>query len=293
MAAQAVAQSAESSTEFKVGIYYDVNFEDYKKIDAVNASFIKRFASCPASVNIQIEQTRNMIIGSAIHALTLEGREVYQSQYATAPQCDRRTKEGKAIYADFEASAPGKTVITIDEEEIIRGCYSSLMAHSNARKLLDESEGQPEVTLMWIDEETGLPCKARLDRLPDPSKGLVIDLKSTSDASKKGFVRQICNLSYDLQAAHYMMGCKALNIGAEVFAFVGVQTSKPYPVTTCFMNSDWMIWAKCEINRLMSLIKESKELNFYPAWEVPSHIYSFKTMTSYDLLEELEMPKFR
>lgn len=288
-----VAQSATSTSEFKVGIHYNVDFEDYKKIEAVNASYIKRFASCPASVNIQMAQTRNMIIGSAIHALTLEGEETYLSQYAVAPQCDRRTKEGKAIYADFEASAPGKTVITLDEEETIRGCFKSIMAHNNAKKLLDESEGQPEVTLMWIDEATGMPCKARLDRLPDPSKGLVIDLKSTSDASKKGFVRQMCNLSYDLQAAHYLMGCNALNIGAEVFAFVGVQTSKPYPVTTCFMNTDWMAWAKCEIGRLMGLIKESKELNFFPAWEVPVHIHSFKTMTPYDLLEELEMPKFR
>ena len=35
-------------------------------------------------------------IASALHALGLEGRETYETGFAVAPECDRRTKAGKA-----------------------------------------------------------------------------------------------------------------------------------------------------------------------------------------------------
>lgn len=42
-------------------------------------------------------ETAALLEGSALHALILEGRATYERGFAILPECDGRTKEGKAI----------------------------------------------------------------------------------------------------------------------------------------------------------------------------------------------------
>lgn len=271
----------------------DLDFEGYKAIDAVNASFIKRFAKCPASAHLQMETTRNMVIGSAVHALALEGEESFMRQFTVAPSCDRRTKDGKAQWAEFQEANAGKELLTADELEIVNGCVKSLRAHPLASLMLAETEGRPEVTLTWEDETTGLPMKARLDRLPLPDKRTIVDLKTASDATLKGFTRQMVNLAYDLQAAVYMNGSQACSIDCDSFVFIAVQNSAPYTVSVTAIGSEWLSWAQNEVDRQLGLIKQCRERNYWPAYEIPGHIYDLDQITSSDLLEVLDMPRYR
>ena len=143
----------------------EINFEEYKAIDAVNASFIKKFAECPAAAHLPFEPTRNMVIGTAVHALALEGEEVFLSEFVVVPEVDKRTKDGKAEWAAFEQANVGKTLLSRDEFETVQGCVNSLKSHPLASLMLKESEGQPEVSLSWVDEVTGLKMKASFSRV--------------------------------------------------------------------------------------------------------------------------------
>ena len=245
----------------------EISFDQYKQIDAVNASFIKRFAKCPAAAHLPMETTRNMIIGSAVHAWALEGQAAFLDQYVVAPKVDKRTKEGKAQWAEFESANQGKELLDQSEFEIVKGCVASLKAHPLASRMLKETEGRPEVTLTWEDETTGLPMKARLDRLPLPDKRTIIDLKTTSDATLKGFTRQMVNLAYDLQAAVYTNGTQACRIDCDSFIFVAVQNSAPFTVSVTAIGPEWLSWAQNEVDRQLGLIKQCRERDYWPAFE--------------------------
>lgn len=271
----------------------EISFDDYKKIDAVNASFIKRFAKCPAAAHLSIEPTRNMVIGSAVHALALEGEEAFLRQFTVAPSVDKRTKDGKAQWAEFQEANQGKDLLTSDEMMIVSGCVKSLKSHPLASRMLKETEGRPEVTLTWEDETTGLPMKARLDRLPLPDKRTIIDLKTTADATLKGFTRQMVNLAYDLQAAVYTNGTQACRIDCDSFVFIAVQNSEPFTVSVTAIGPEWLSWAQNEVDRQLGLIKQCRERNYWPAFEIPGHIYDLDQITSSDLLEVLDMPRYR
>lgn len=271
----------------------EISFDQYKQIDAVNASFIKRFAKCPAEAHLPMETTRNMVIGSAVHALALEGEESFLSQYTVAPNVDKRTKDGKATWAEFQEANQGKELLTADEMMIVNGCVKSLKAHPLASRMLRESEGQPEVTLQWIDEATGLDMKSRLDRLPLPDKRTIIDIKTTSDASLHGFTRQIVNMLYDLQAAVYTNGAKACGIDVDSFVFIAVQNSAPFQVSVVAISDEWMSWAQSDVDRQLGLIKQCKVRGIWPAHEIPRHIYDLDQITVSDLMEVIDLPKYR
>lgn len=271
----------------------EISFDTYKQIEAVNASFIKRFAKCPAAAGLPMETTRNMVIGSAVHALALEGEEAFMRQFTVAPKVDKRTKDGKAQWAEFQEANQSKELLDQDELETVMGCVKSLKAHPLASRMLAETEGRPEVTLTWDDDTTGLPMKARLDRLPLPDKRTIIDLKTTSDATLKGFTRQMVNLAYDLQAAVYMNGSQACMIECDSFVFIAVQNSAPFTVSVTAIGPEWLSWAQNEVDRQLGLIKQCRERNYWPAFEIPGHIYDLDQLTSSDLLEVLDMPKYR
>src|SRR3546814_4013827 len=69
-------------------------------------------------------------------------------------------------------------------------------------------EGDSEVTLRWTDEATGLQCKARADRW-NRLRRYMAALKTTDDASERGFGRSVVKYGYDVRHAHYFEGARA------------------------------------------------------------------------------------
>src|SRR5688500_10806493 len=77
----------------------------------------ERYAAIRVFGTIQPEeQTPAMRLGSVLDAMLLD-EAYFAKRYTLAPKCDRRTKEGKATWADFCSTAGDRTVITLDEFE--------------------------------------------------------------------------------------------------------------------------------------------------------------------------------
>lgn len=85
-----------------------------------------------------------------------------------------------------------------------------------------------EQPIRWIDEQTGLLCKAK----PDGLGGLaVIDLKTTRDVRPKQFTDSVLKYGYHRQAAWYLNGINAvLGLGLLPFVFIAVTSSPPFKV---------------------------------------------------------------
>lgn len=171
--------------------------------------------------------TPALIVGSAFHSIVLEP-DKFNEEFAVAPNVDRRTSAGKQLWSDFSELNAGKTVLTSDQYDTIRRMRDAVMAQPAVEKLL--SAGKAEHTIHWDDDDTGVACKARPDFLS--STGIVLDLKSTEDASHDSFARSCLNYRYHVQSAFYLDGLATSgNPSFDTFVFVAVEKSAPYAVS--------------------------------------------------------------
>ncbi len=80
-----------------------------------------------------------------------------------------------------------------------------------------------ERSLFWVDEDTGLQCKARPDAMTLGESALCGDLKSARSVEPDEFIKDLFKFRYDLQAAHYLACIKAVYGVDASFAFFTVE----------------------------------------------------------------------
>ncbi len=173
------------------------------------------------------ELTPALIFGQMAHKLVLEP-ETFGDEFAVAPDCDRRTKEGKAAWDLFMEMNGEKMIVKSADYDKAVGMRNALMQNDMVMKLLS---GKHEIPLFWTDELTGEKCKVRLDCFTPLSSGaVVIDYKTTSDASTESFIRSAINYGYDFQAAMYTEAVRRVMDRDAVFIFIAQEKDPPYAV---------------------------------------------------------------
>lgn len=178
-------------------------------IDDTYADYLHALESAKEEIK-ELDFKDKFFIGNAFHMITLEPH-LFNDQFClepVAPKCDRRTKEGKAIYKEwqknvldpFELENQGKVRMPLGLWEELHVMRDACMSHPYLKELIENSE--KEVTIFVKDEKTGLTLKCRLDMVNFDSN-VICDLKSTLDASFLGFRRSVVKFKYDKQAAFY------------------------------------------------------------------------------------------
>lgn len=214
------------------------------------------------------EPTPAMEFGSAFHAFILEPAE-FAAQYVLAPKFDKRTKDGKEAAAKWDEENVGKIPLTADQIESLEKMRDSVMSHTGARSLL--AEGEAETSLYWTDEITGLKCRIRPDWFNE--KG-VSDLKSCVAAGKSDFSKAVANLGYDIQAAFYIDGVKAVTGKTVDFYFIAVEKTAPFS-TACYKASREMIEVgRAKYRGALELLKWCLENNSFPGYQPNGEIES-------------------
>lgn len=187
---------------------------DYYDIPALSASAINNFIgdrgspahfwrSTPLNPNREkVEDTPALVIGKAAHCLLLEGEEVFNSQFAIAPDAKRTTKAVKAEYADFINENDGKSILTNDMVKNVYSMVNAVKSNEVANKLLRNGEAEGDVFF----EMYGMPCKSKIDYRRE---GLLIDYKTTLASSIEAFKRSSVKYGYHRQVAFYMDAYKA------------------------------------------------------------------------------------
>lgn len=104
--------------------------EDYRNNEAFSRSQLFKLSKSPAHFKYALEnpevETPALAFGTAFHAYVLE-KDKFDSEYIVAPKLDRRTKEGKALAAQIEAS--GKIPISEDAFAQIQAMAESVMSN--------------------------------------------------------------------------------------------------------------------------------------------------------------------
>ena len=253
------------------GIYYNIPSKEYHSwTDIVSNSYLGRLAKVPACAKIPQEETEAMKIGRAIHCYILEGYEEFHKRYIipdlfpTKPN-KRSTQKTVDTYSQWLNSLGDKEAITQDDFNAIVAMDFSVRCHPFAAKLL--TGGISETTIIWTDIETEIQCKVRPDRIPDGNKGVILDLKSTSNASSYSFKTDCIKYGYARECGMYMEGfamAKNALFKDLVFAFIAVEKEPPYRVEVYTLDIDFVQYGWLEFHRLLQIEKECREKGFWP-----------------------------
>ena len=232
---------------------------DYHADPAVSASHLHAVAASPyhywsrflAPDRPPSVQTAAMKLGSLTHCAVLEPDQL-ASRYGIAP--DRRTNAGKAAVAAMEAA--GIEAVTAPEMEQAMAMAASVRSHQAAAALL--RDGKAEQSFWFDDIATGLRCKCR----PDWYTGsTIVDLKTTVDASPKGFAKSVAQWRYHVAQVHYLAGTFA-----ERFVFIAVEKFYPYAVGVYELDADAVQFGDYERRNNLQTIADCRAISEWPGY---------------------------
>lgn len=230
------------------GKYTGIGFADYRRWAAWNQSTLKlmgRYDSTlgdvfpapwasPAHAHAhlmgQIEATESQKLGADYHAMLLEPRRFDAEYHVLHDKCDRRTSEGKARWARLCETFGEDRLIAPDRWQALKAMCDAAGKHPEIRNLIG-AVGERETSLSWTDEETGMPCKARLDLLLKAPSGKVYvpDLKTTRCSHWTVFQKDAANFGYHVQAAFYCDGLEAATgKRPDDYLLIAQETDAPY-----------------------------------------------------------------
>ncbi len=166
--------------------------------------------------------TADMKIGSAVHTLLLEP-EKFEDEFACAPDVNKRTKEGKQQYAEFEIAASGKIVLSKAEFQ----SASNLVEGIKKFNIVDDviSDAKIEQSIFWTDKETGLQFKCRPDVW---QTNFVADVKTAKNVSHDLFARSALDSGYYVQAGMIYEALEVIEQPIEKYIFLAVEKQVPY-----------------------------------------------------------------
>lgn len=229
----------------------EYNFPQQAYFDNVGISnsglglIAKSPAHYQASLQMTRKQTPALQLGSAVHCAVLEPEE-FGKRYALA-EFDRRTKEGKAAYQEMLDN--GQEGLSADMYMQVIGIQKAVMTHPLAKELL--SGGDSEVSCFQVID--GTHTKARADYLR--KDGIIVDLKTTQDASPEGFAKSIADFGYYRQAAWYM-SLFGREMPVDSFIFVAVEKEPPFAIGVYTLSEEALERGQNEIWKLFEIYQE-------------------------------------
>ena len=198
--------------------------------------------------------TPALIFGQVVHKLLLEP-DTFFEEFAVAPAVDRRTKDGKAAYAEFLAGLNARQEIKLEDMAKAMDMVKVLRETPFVSALLDGAE--TEKPLFWTDSDTGEACKVRLDALTEiGGDPVIIDYKSTGDASAEGFIRSALKYGYDFQSGMYCEGVKVLTGKTPRFVFIAQEKEAPYSVNVLEADSQFILRGADKFRELLGIYHE-------------------------------------
>ena len=238
---------------------------DYHAHPAISKSGLDKIAKSPAhykaSRETKHEDSDALIFGSAFHDYILLP-DTFQTAYTVLPpDFNGRTKEGKAMLEIIRQS--GQTILKAEWLTAIEGMAAAIAAHPKASALLQG--GKAEQSIFWTDEDSGIDCRCRPDYL-NPS-GIIVDLKSTTDASPEEFARSVAKYRYHVQDAFYSEGYyQATGQWPRGFVFIAVEKTAPYAVACYSLNDDAKAYGRELFRRDLKTLLEAEKSQEWTAY---------------------------
>ncbi|WP_299083392.1 PD-(D/E)XK nuclease-like domain-containing protein [uncultured Paraglaciecola sp.] len=257
--------------------------EQYHALDSISKSGLDLIAKSPAHFKSKARfiGSDTARIGSAAHAFILEsGKGVI-----VAPDIPRRSNADKEAWdtwfihngathpiatskdpklpADlwlptFEQQT-GLLVVTESERVAMSRMLESV--NTTAGDLLSGGKAEQSILFDYMD----VSCRVRPDYL-SRDKHIIVDLKTTEDASERAFRQSCAKYRYHVQHAMYSTGYHVVNSVWPEFYFVVVEKKAPYLSTVYRLNEDAVSHGIYLMDRDIQTYKDCIEADDWPGY---------------------------
>lgn len=265
--------NAPAKTAIAPGHYPDMSNSDYHAGSGVSKSGVSKLLKSPAHYwaaymdpeNESKDPTPAMVMGSLTHTLVLEPEKL-ESEYIVAPEISRRSKAGKEAWEKFTAEAGSRQIISQEQLDQAKRIREAVAAHSFAGPAL--SGGKAEHSFFWEDELTGVLAKCRPDYIRELPAGVVLlDVKTTDDASASAFAKTCANFGYHISAAMTMDGYEAVTgIRPLAYKFVVIERDKPFGIAVYDLEQPAVALGREQYQTALSIYRECVESGAWNAY---------------------------
>lgn len=226
-----------------------------------------------------------MRIGTAMHVAVFEPAR-FAEEFISIPKFDRRTKEGKKNHLAAMEAAEGKTVI--DETELARiTAMAEAIGNCRSAEAFVTAPGKCEVSALWKDAPTGLMCKARFDRLASVGDDdVIVELKTTRDASINWFGKDAHSLGYAMQAASYCRGLEVITDELPLHVIIAVENQPPHAVAVYMLNDESMHLGLREYRSHLETYAECLRTGKWPGYPDKIQVLDLPAWAARDIKDE-------
>jgi hypothetical protein len=235
-----------------------VDNDSYHRLSAIGSSGLKALAKSPAHFWAEYEDpdrepkeaTEAMEFGTLIHAIVLEPETV----------------------RDVSRKLSAKVVRNIN---VAQKVASSILGLPDAQAIVNH-RGMAERTLLWKEPVRDLAgrihwveCKIRPDYLIPPDQGgIILDVKSSKDASPGEFPRQAYNLGYHIQAAWYCRGYMVCYGAKErpSFRFLAGEKTAPFLAASYEASQAFLDAGARKIQGLLQTLVQCRSTGIWPGY---------------------------
>jgi exodeoxyribonuclease VIII len=264
--------------------YVKDSFSEYLSAKhRISASDIKNFLVSPKYYfykSFQEERKddlsqRHFLIGTALHELILEP-QFFKDNYIVSPKYDMRTTAGKTSNAEFLLNAQGKTLLNIEEYEMIVKMGESASLNNTFCDLIVDSHR--ELSCYTTDEKTDLLLRMRPDSFAN-NKSTITDIKSCQVSSYKSFKGDIYKFGYSISAAFYMDFLKREN-----YVFCAIEKQAPYQTALYILDDEMVEYGRGQYRMALDLLKWSKDNDYwcsYNEFEILKECYELGNLDEF------------
>ena len=261
--------------------YHELKALSPSRIKVIKRSPLHYFDQFLAEDREKSEPTPAMLKGTALHTAVLEP-ELWDATVVIEPDdAPRRPTEKQLLqpartgtkaydawleacarrdwWAEFDERCAGKALLSVKVADQVRRMADEVRSHPAARFLL-ELPGRREASYTWKDPATKLECKTRPDWHSEDRR-IVVDVKTTADASREQFAKSISNFDYHVQAAWNRDA-----IGAEQFLTVAVESERPYAVAVYPASGAMIAAGQRRIQSAMTQLAECYATGNWPGY---------------------------
>lgn len=245
----------------------DISFDKYKELDAISRSdlnLLEISAEHFLRKDEIFKESKSLDIGTAFHHFLLEPDLFFEKYIILDKGQSKRTKSGQEIKKMCDEK--GMNLLNNCDFELIKKMHNGVRRNNLATRLI--MDGMSEMTLIGVDEKTGIKIKARPDFMTEISgdEVTVIDLKTSKSARDTDFMRSVYKYNYHIQ--QYMIITLLKQKYKKVnFYFVVCEKESLYSCVVYTLSDDILMFAEEKYRDLMDYLKDCKDTGVYTGYK--------------------------
>lgn len=249
------------------GLLLGLDEQTYHARPELSSTQARTILDSPARYRYDRDHRRESVafdVGHAVHAKVLGvGSPViaYPEEHLT-PSGNVSEKAATKAWA-AEQRAAGLVPVSAGQIAAADAMAEAALAHPEVRRLL-ELDGHSEVSVFATDPETGVRCRARIDRLNTTH---AIDVKTTAgSASPVEFGREAARYGYPVQAAWYLDTLAWAGEPERAFLFIAIEKVAPHLVAVHELDDVTMLTARQRAATARATYAECVATDTWPAY---------------------------